>query len=302
MTGTDEAAAVGARARDRTDGASITFLGPLLAVLALATLFPLCYAIYLSLFNWNWGSRFSFVGLANYFTVLTSSEYWASLARTGVFTVLAVGSELVLGLVLALAVERAGRNIPWLRTIFIAPLMVSGIVVSMIWKAMLDPTLGVVPWLAARIGIDGVNLLGDSNLALPALAMIDAWWQTGFVFVILQAGLQALPAEPFEAAALDGANYLQRFRYLTLPMITPLLLVVAGIRSIDCLKVFALAFGTTNGGPGQATEFTQMLAYRTAFRAHEMSMGMTMMVVFALLIGAAVVIVLGVRGLRGSRA
>jgi multiple sugar transport system permease protein len=289
-----------ARAADNRTGA---FLTPLLIVLALATLFPLGYATFLSLFDWNWGSRFNFIGLGNYLAVLSNSEYWASLFRTAMFTALAVGLEIALGFALALAVDRAGRNIAWLRTVFIAPLMVSGIVVSLIWKVMLDPTLGVIPWLAARVGIDGVNLLGDPSVALPALVLIDSWWQTGFVFVILQAGLQALPPQPFEAAELDGASYLQRLRYLTIPMMAPLLLVVAGIRAIDCLKVFALAFGTTDGGPGQATEFTQMLAYRTAFRSHQMSLAMTMMVVFAFMIGAAVLVVLGIRGLRSrSRA
>ncbi|CAN5257066.1 sugar ABC transporter permease [soil metagenome] len=283
------------------DNPTGAFLAPLLILLALATVFPLGYAIYLSLFNWNWGSTFSFIGLGNYARVFGDAEYWASLERTVLFTVMAVGTEIVLGFVLALAVDRAGRNIGWLRTVFILPLMVSGIVVSLIWKVMLDPTIGVIPYLASLVGIPSLNLLGDPAFALPTVAGIDTWWQTGFVFVVLQAGLQSLPREPFEAAQLDGANFMQRLRYLTIPMMAPILLVVAGIRSIDCLKVFALVFGTTNGGPGQSTGSIQFYAYRTAFSANQMSYGVTLMVVFALLIGLVVLAILGVRQLRSRR-
>jgi len=152
------------------------------------------------------------------------------------------------------------------------------------------------------VGLPGANFLGTTTTALPSISFIDAWWQTGFVFIILHAGLQALPAEPFEAAEVDGAGYWQRFRYITLPMMKPVVGVVAGIRSIDCLKVFALVFGTTSGGPQQSTQSIQMLAYRTAFQNNQMSMSMTMMVSYALIIMVVAGAVLGVRRLRRSHA
>ncbi|MDR1392919.1 MAG: sugar ABC transporter permease [Bifidobacteriaceae bacterium] len=274
------------------------FISPLIVVLAFATVFPLLNAVYLSFFNWNWGKAFSFIGFDNYAAVTHNADYWAALGRTVLFTVMAVATELVIGFALALAAERTGRHIGWVRTVLIIPLMVSGIVVSLIWKVMLDPTIGVIPWALGHLGIDQVNLLGESSLALPTIAGIDTWWQTGFVFIILNAGLQALPHDPFEAAAVDGANAFQRLRYLTIPMMTPVILVVAGIRAIDCLKLFALVFGATGGGPGQATEATQILAYRTAFKANQMSMSMTMMVVYAAMIVALAGLVLTIRRIR----
>lgn len=292
----------GIRRRPALDTPTWTFVTPLVIVLAFATLFPLGYAIYLSFFNWNWGSTFSFVGFQNYVDLFGNAEYWASLARTGFFTVMAVGLEIVLGMMLALVVENAGRNVGWLRTVFIIPLMVSGIAVSLVWKVMLDPTIGIVPWLLGLVGIHGTNFLGDPAVALPTISVLDAWWQTGFVFIILNAGLQALPREPFEAAEVDGANYWKRFRFLTLPMMAPLILVVAGIRAIDCLKLFSLVFGATGGGPGQATESIQLVAYRTAFKGNQMSMSMTMMVVYAAMIILVVVIVLALARWRRSRA
>lgn len=274
--------------RAARDSRTWPFLAPLVAVLGFVTLLPFGYSLYLSLFNWNWGSRFSFVGFANYVDLMANGEYWASLLRTGVFTVMAVAVEIVLGMTLALAVDRVTRGMGLLRTVFVIPLMVSGIAVSLVWKVMLDPTVGVIPWLLSHLGLGQLNLLGDPNLALPGIALVDTWWQTGFVFIILAAGLQALPSEPFEAAQVDGAGAWARFRYLTLPMMLPIIAVVAAIRSVDCVKLFALVFGATGGGPGQATESTQMLAYRTAFKGHQMSVSMTMMVVYTLLILAVV--------------
>lgn len=273
-------------------GASL-YLVPMIVLLGMTSIVPIVYSLSLSLFNWNWGSRFDFVGLDNYVALLGEGEFWASLFRTAVFTLLAVAFEIVLGLAIAMAVQSMTRGLGWLRTIFILPLMVSGMVVALVWKVMLDPTLGIIPLLLGKVGLAGVDLLGSATTALPALAGIDTWWQTGFVFIILSAGLAGLPKEPFEASHVDGANAIQRFRFLTLPMMVPIILTVAAIRTVDCLKVFALAFGTTNGGPAQSTDFTQMLAYRTAFREFKMSESMTMMITYTLLI----VVVLAVVGL-----
>lgn len=279
--------------RTASGGGATLYLVPMIVLLGLTSVVPIFYSLSLSLFNWNWGSRFDFVGLENYAALLGDGEFWASLIRTALFTVLAVVFEIVLGLAIAMAVQSMTRGLGWLRTIFILPLMVSGMVVALVWKVMLDPTLGVIPFLLGTIGLSDVDLLGSATTALPALAGIDTWWQTGFVFIILSAGLAGLPKEPFEASHVDGANAWQRFRFLTLPMMVPILLTVAAIRTVDCLKVFALAFGTTNGGPAQSTDFTQMLAYRTAFREFKMSESMTMMITYTLLI----VVVLAIVGL-----
>ncbi len=279
----------------RQAGRAAPYLIPLIVVLGLSSLLPIAYSVVFSLFDWQWGSRLNFVGLANYIELLGNGEYWASLARTALFTIAAVSFELVVGLCLALAVFRVSRGVGWIRTLFIAPLMVSGIVVGLVWKVMLDPTLGVVPYLLGKLGWSQVDLLGSETTALVALAGIDTWWQTGFVFIILSAGLAGLSHEPFEAASVDGAGPWQRFIYLTMPMMLPLIGTVAAIRSVDCLKVFALSFSTTNGGPNHATDFTQLLAYRTAFRQFNMSESMTMMITYTLIIIVVVVVATIVR-------
>lgn len=260
------------------------FLAPLIVVMAATTVFPIAYAAFLSLFDWNWGSRFNFVGLGNYAALASDGAYWASVARTLVFAVSAVTIELVLGLALAVVVNRLSGGLGWVRTILMLPMMVSGIVVSLVWKIMLDPTLGVIPRLLGMLGLNSVDLLGNPNVALLTVAGIDSWWQTGFVFIVLSASLGALPEECFEAARVDGATSRQSFWHITLPLLRPALLMVAAIRMVDCLKVFALIYGTTEGGPQNATEVTQILVYRRAFKEFAMSESMTMMLVYSALV------------------
>ncbi len=286
--------------RGALETSSWVFLAPLIGVLIFATAFPFAYSAYMSFFNWNWGNRFSFIGLENYANVLTNQEFWASLFRTVGFTLLAVTFETIIGFALAMVVDRAGRQAGWLRSVLIAPLMVSGIAVSLTWKIILDPTIGILPRLLGHIGIHHLNLLGDPKISLRSVSGLDTWWQTGFVFIILCAGLQALPRDPFEAAQIDGATAWKSFRYLTLPLMMPLVLLVAGIRTIDCLKLFALVFGATGGGPGQTTESVQLLAYRTGFKASQMSLSMTMMVIYVLFTVIGVVALVSISRRRRS--
>jgi multiple sugar transport system permease protein len=257
------------------------FLAPAILILALTSIYPTLYSIYMSFFDWNWGQRLNFVGLANYIELATSDRFRGALWNTIVFTVGAVSVEFVLGLGLALVMGRLrfGRGV--MRTLLLVPLMVSGIIVSVIWKVMLDPSLGIISYGLQLLGLPRMGFLGDPSMAMATIILIDTWWQTAFVFIVLSAGLQALPIEPFEAAQVDGASAWQRFRYLTLPLLRPTILVVLMFRTVDCLKVFAIIYGTTGGGPLTTTESVQILAYREAFKVLDMSFSMTIMVVFA---------------------
>lgn len=269
-------------------GASL-FVWPLIAIMALTTLLPVGYAIVLSFFDWNWGNRFNFIGFGNYATVMQDADFWWSVIRTLSFAVVAVSVEVAIGLGLAILVNRMNRGIGWIRTALMLPMMVSGIVVALVWKLMLDPTLGVIPRALSEIGLGTVDLLGNQSTALLTVAGLDAWWQTGFVFIVLSAALAALPTEPFEAAAVDGAGRWQTFRHVTMPMLLPAILMITAIRLVDCLKVFALVYGTTEGGPLNATEVTQILVYRTAFKEFAMSQSMTMMLVYSFVIAAILI-------------
>jgi multiple sugar transport system permease protein len=276
------------------------FLIPLVLSLGLISIYPTIYSLYMSFFNWNWGERFNFVGIANYVDLASSELFRTALLNTFVFAIGAVGLELALGLGLALVVNRLGRGAGIIRTLLLIPLMVSGIAVAIIWKILLDPTIGIVNYGLHLLGIGSVGFLGDPNMAMASIILIDTWWQTAFVFIVLSAGLQGLPREVLEAAEVDGATTLQRLRYVTLPLLRPILIVVLMFRTIDCLKVFAIIFGTTGGGPLTTTESVQVLAYQTAFRQTNMSLSMAMMVIFAAIVLAVVVAYLRLGVTRGT--
>lgn len=265
-------------------GAGYLYIAPALIILGLTSVYPVIYSLVMSLFNWDWGLKLDFIWFENYVMYLKDPVFWQVLGHTFYFTVGAVSVELLLGMALAIIVNRLGFGMGIIRTLLMLPLMVSGIIVALMWKILLDPTLGIVNYLLRLLGLPSSAFFGAPSSAMPSIIMVDTWWQTAFVFIVLSAGLRSLPREPYEAAEVDGANSLQSFRYLTLPMLKPVLLTVLIFRTIDCLKVFAIIFGTTGGGPAQITESVQTLAYRTAFKFLFLSRSMTLMVIFSFVI------------------
>ncbi len=257
------------------------FMLPAVVVLALTTLYPAVYSLVFSFFDWNWGKRMNFVGLANYTDTFSNPEFWSVLWQTVLFAFWATLLEVLLGLGLAVAVNRLRFGVGIIRTLLLTPLMVSGIIVAIMSRIMLDPMLGIVNYLLSLIGVAPNTFLGAKSTVLPTIIGIDVWWQTAFGFIILLAGLQSLPHEPIEAAQVDGANAWQVFWHVRLPLLRPVLYTVLIFRTIDTLKVFDIVFGTTSSG---LTDVMQTLAYRTAFSYQQMSKGMTFMVIFSALI------------------
>ncbi len=259
-------------------------IAPAVLVLAVTSLYPAVASLVLSLFNWNWGARFDFVGLRNYADLFNSAEFWQVLYQTFLFAVVATALELVLGVALAVVVDRLKFGQSLIRTLLLTPLMVSGIIVALMSKIVLDPMLGIVNYFLTGLGLPPSPFFGTTATAMSTVIMVDAWWQTAFVFIIALAGLQSLPQEPIEAARVDGAGPVQTFFRVKLPMLRTVLLTVLIFRAIDTLKVFDIIFGTTGGGPQIATEVMQTLAYRKAFSFLQMSEAMTVMVVFSLIV------------------
>ncbi len=259
-------------------------IAPAVLILALTSLYPAIYSFVLSFFNWNWGNRFDFIGLANYIDLFSSAEFWQVLVQTFLFAVAATSLELVLGIGLAVVVDRLQFGASVIRTLLLTPLMVSGIIVALMSKIVLDPMLGIVNYALGLLGLPPSPFFGATSTAMTTVIMVDAWWQTAFVFIIVLAGLQSLPQEPIEAARVDGAGSLQTFFRVKLPMLRPVLFTVLIFRTIDTLKVFDIIFGTTGGGPQIATEVMQTMAYRKAFSFLQMSEAMTVMVIFSVIV------------------
>jgi len=260
------------------------YLVPTIIILGVSALTPLIQAFLLSLYDFRWGGVARFVGVKNFGQLLTDVQMWQVFGRTALFSIFSVTIELILGLLFALAVDRLIWGQAIVRSLLILPLMISGIATSLIWKILLDPTFGLVNYLLSVIGFTSQpGWFGSPIWALPSLILVDSWWQTGFAFIVLSAALKGLPRECFEAAKIDGASSFQTFRWITLPLLLPILATIAIFRLIDTLKVFDIVFGTTGGGPAQATEMIQTLAYRTAFRFLELGRSSAIMVIFSFL-------------------
>lgn len=259
------------------------FLLPSILILAFTSLYPICYSIYYSFFNWRWGNEKDFVGISNYIFLLTDKDFWIIIKNTFVFAFFACLIEIILGVLLAIYIDRIKYGSTIIRTLLLIPLMISGISVTMLFKVILDNMFGIVPYFLSFIGIKS-NFFGSYDAAMPTIIGLDVWWQTSFVFIIILAGFQSIPSEPIEAAKMDGASEWEITRYIRLPMIRSLLFLVLIFRSIDTLKVFDIIWGTTGGGPGLATEALQTYAYRVAYSFLEMSKSMTVMVLFSIVV------------------
>ncbi len=259
------------------------FILPSILILAFTSLYPICYSIYYSFFNWRWGNEKDFVGISNYIFLLTDKDFWIIIKNTFVFAFFACLVEIIVGVLLAIYIDRIKYGSTIIRTLLLIPLMISGISVTMLFKVILDNMFGIVPYFLSFIGIKS-NFFGSYDAALPTIIGLDVWWQTSFVFIIILAGFQSIPSEPIEAAKMDGASEWEITRYIRLPMIRSLLFLVLIFRSIDTLKVFDIIWGTTGGGPGLATEALQTYAYRVAYSFLEMSKSMTVMVLFSIVV------------------
>ena len=256
------------------------FLIPSILLLAFTSIYPLFYSFINSFYNWNWGEQRDYVGLDNYIFLLTNEEFWVVIKNTFLFASFACFFEVTLGIILALYIDRIKVGSTIIRTILLIPLMVSGIIVSMMSKVIFNNLFGVIPFYLKKIGLKS-SFFGSSDAAMPTLIGVDVWWQTAFVFIIILAGLQSIPQEPIESAKIEGATEWQITRYIRLPMIRSLVFLVIIFRSIDTLKIFDLVWGITGGGPGISTEVVQTYSYRLAFGFLQMSKSMTVMLLFS---------------------
>ncbi len=242
----------------------LTWLLPGLAFLFLIDIFPLLYAMGMSLHSWWIGDPegLRFVGWQNYLTLLTDPALRRSIWVSTVFMISAVLLEFMAGLGLALFFAQHSRVLDLVRPVILLPLFVTPVVSATMWRLMIHPDLGIVNYYLRQIGIGSPSWLGDPLLAMTALVLLDAWRTIPFMFLVLHAGVISIPGELFEAAAVDGASAWQSFRHITLPLLQYIILVAVLIRAMDAFREFDIIYVVTAGGPGTATETLQLLNYR----------------------------------------
>jgi multiple sugar transport system permease protein len=242
-------------------------IAPSMITLVVVSLIPFVYTIYLSLHDAKFGRVTAFTGIDNYVTLLTDPRFWNSIRVAVVFVVIAVPIEFMLGLIGALVLNQHVRGRAILIPLLFMPAMMAPVVVGLLWKIMLAGSWGLLSYnVLERFHIIGqTSVFASSDLALLALIAVDLWQWTPFMMLAFFAGLQALPLGPFRAAAIDGANDVQAFFKITLPMLAPLLAVIGLLRFIDAFKIFDTVFVLTGGGPGTATETPSILANKMTF-------------------------------------
>lgn len=247
------------------------FILPAVLILLLVNLFPLFNSLFVSLTDYTLmkPDDWDFIGFRNYSKGLTDKMVWNSLLNTIKFTVSATAVEFVIGLCIALLLNRLNRLANLVLALLMFPMMLTPIIIGLQWRFLLNHTTGLVNYFLDVIGIGRFSFLADPRLALPAVILADVWQWTPFVILLLYSGLQALPQEPFEAASIDGANEFQKFRYITLPALQNTILIVVLIRAMDALREYDKIFTMTYGGPGSVTETMSFHIYLQGFKLFE---------------------------------
>ena len=248
------------------------FLAPALLVLGVFFLLPVLVGLGLSLTDYDIYAladlrNLRFVGLANYWHLLHDPLFWAALGHTLYFVIAGVPLSLLASLGTALLLNsQAAKLKPLFRTALFAPVVTTVVAVAVIWRYLFNTQYGVVDFVLVHLGLPAVDWLGDPHWAMPMIILFAVWKNFGYNMIILLAGLQAVPAELYEAARIDGASAWARFRHITLPARSPILLLVGILTVSGYFQLFAEPYVITEGGPLQSTVSVLYLMYQDGFK------------------------------------
>ena len=259
------------------------FPAPAVIFIVLMMIFPLGFTLWNSFSGWSLtlGRPNTLIGVQNYFAIMADARFWNAVWNTLYFTALAMTVELVLGVAIALlldAKDYRGKRV--VTSILLLPMMATPVAVAMVWLLMFEPTAGVINYALGELGLPKQLWIAGSNSVIPSLVLVDVWEWTPLITLIVLAGLAGLPSEPFEAARVDGASYLQILRRVTLPLLLPTISVAGLLRFIDCIKTFDIIYGMTGGGPGFSSETLNIYTYNQAFYYFNFGYASALLVIF----------------------
>lgn len=242
------------------------FVAPSLAIILVFIVFPIFQSFWFSLHNWRIGADTQeWLGLANYERLLGDDLFWNALRVTLVFSIVSVVAQMTVGYWLATSLLRDTFINRVVRSIYFFPTIVALATIGIVWRFLLDPSIGFVGGVLSAIGAEPIPWLQDTDLALPTVIFVSVWKNLGFTMIILLAGLTAVPEHLYEAAKLDGANARQLTWHVTLPSMRPTLLFTTMILTINSFQVFDLVYVMTNGGPLFATDTLVTMMFREGF-------------------------------------
>lgn len=262
------------------------------------TLGPVVAGFLISLTQWDMLSPAQWIGLDNYRTVLHDPLIWLSLKNTLYYSVLVILVGPVVSLGLALAVDSPLRGVTVYRTIYFIPVVASSIAIAIVWKWLYQPDFGLLNALLRTVGIKPLGWLGDSQMAMPCVALVAVWQGMGYNMMIFLAGLKGIPAHLYEAAAIDGARGARRLWHITLPLLTPTLFFVLVMSTINSFQVFGEVYAMTFGGPGNATLVYVYYLWQNAFTWFKMGYGAAMAYILFVIIFVFTLLQVGLLGRR----
>lgn len=283
---------------------SVVFLAPAVLILLATSVYPLGYSFVLSFYAYDMSlpnAQPVPTGFDNYTELLSDSSFLNSVQVSFTFVAVAVAIEFCLGIALGLLVTARLRWVGILRTALLIPIMMTPVVVGVLWRTLFNSSYGVVNYLLSLVHIPPQEWLGSPNQALPTVIVVEIWQGLPIVTFIVAAGIQALPLDIFEQARIDGASPWQIFRYVTLPLLRPVLLVVLLLRIMDAFKTFDIIYTLTQGGPGETTNVLSMLIYKVGLQFFQIGQAAAMSWVFlAFIFSISVVFVWQLQRLEAS--
>lgn len=262
------------------------FILPFMILFAVFILRPILASLQMSFFRWEIFGPKPFIGFDNYDELLNDDLWWVALRNTVYFAFLtsALLTTLPIFIAIALNIPFRGRNV--FRTLFFFPYVLSASVVGLVMRWLLGQQFGIVNHLLGSVGVGPIPFIADSDLVIPSLSVITLWWAFGFPMLIYLAGLSNIPQDIYEAARIDGARGWQMTRYITIPLLRPIILFVAVTQLISHFQVFAQPYVITNGGPGQDSVTVIFYMFRAAWTYFRMGFATTMAVFLAIIIMA----------------
>lgn len=257
---------------------------PSLAVIVPVLVYPLIYNVYLSLFEWDLISFSTYyVGFDNYADLFSQGRFWTAVRVTTIFTVVSVLLQLVAGFCLALILNQSLVLKRLMRSLVVLPFIISPAVVGLIWRLIWDPDFGHLNAILTTLGMSPPAWIADTSWALFSVIVTEVWFNSPFVGLVLLAGLQVLPKDPLEAAEVDGATKWQVFRYITIPLMRPIISLILMIQTVFTLRAFDTIWVLTGGGPANSTLTFSILVYRSLFRYFDGGAASTISVIVLLI-------------------
>lgn len=248
------------------------FAGPALLVMTAIFIYPLGYSFVMSFFQWDLSSTTaSFLGLANYVDTVTSPDFQQSLGNQIIFSVASIAIEVVAGMGVAVLVNSKMHGLRIARTLLLIPPMIAPAVVGYNFRWLFNTQYGLIDAILRDLGLPVIPWLSDPNWALVSVIIADVWQNTPLMVLLFLAGLQSLPQEPLEAAAVDGASAWRAFWAIILPLLRPVVMIALMLRIIDTFRTFDVVWLMTQGGPGGATNLITVDAYMLAFQGVDFS-------------------------------